>query len=72
MLNHPEKYAEILTRRMVKRNRSSDNINARIKKAQLYRELYIAYSDSLHYICNADRQLYKALDEVCELLKSNS
>lgn len=68
MIDQPDRYLDLLARRMERRGRASDDISLRLGKAALYRELYIPIQDEIPYICNKDGGLDAALDQVNQVL----
>lgn len=69
MVDDPDKYAEILTARMLARKRDTDDIALRIRKARLYREMYLAHRDRITYIANEDSKQAAALRQVKRTLR---
>lgn len=64
LVNNTTEYLEILSQRMKERNRKSDNIQDRLKKALEYKEMYFANVENLLYIVNSKSRTTEAVEEV--------
>lgn len=69
MLAEPTKYLGTLATRMALRARASDDIDLRLRKAALYRELYIRNQNDVIYIANEDDNQAAAIAQIKSALK---
>lgn len=69
MIDDPDRYANILSARMLQRRRGTDDIVLRIRKARLYREMYLAHQDKIEYIANEDGKQAAALRRLKRALR---
>lgn len=69
MIDDPDRYANILSARMLQRRRGADDIVLRIRKARLYREMYLAHQDKIEYIANEDGKQAAALRRLKRALR---
>lgn len=69
MIENPDRYAETLSSRMLARRRGTDDIALRLRKARLYREMYLAHRDKILYIANEDGKQSAALRQVKRALR---
>lgn len=64
MVENPDEYLNILAERMARRARPSDDIERRLRKAALYRELFLDHQSTVPYIANEDGKQHEALQQV--------
>lgn len=68
MVDNPDEYLDMLAERMTRRARPSDDIERRLRKAALYRELYLENQDTVPYIANEEGKQSEALLQVRSVL----
>jgi guanylate kinase len=69
MIDDPGRYTEILSARMLARRRGTDDLALRLRKARLYREMYLAHRGKITYIANEDGKQAAALRQIKRALR---
>ncbi len=68
MIVNPSAYLKLLSERMERRGRSSDNLSERLKRALEYRNLYLKNAASIEYIPNINHLQHAAAQGIASVL----